>query len=487
MEAAYPCGPEGDPTSSSLRGMPRSHDETFAKPTRRHLDRLAVEKQTSDRVPGLIAGVAREGRLRWHRAVGVADLGHPGLEPDPDTQYDIASNTKTFVAVTIMALRDEGRLSLDDTVEMHIPTSTHPNVTIRELLAHVSGMQREPVTDVWDRLEFPDRVELVDGWNTAERILPPHSVHHYSNLGYAVLGEIIARLDGVDSWFESVQRRILRPLGMRRTSLGRTGLNQAGLYYVPPWTDVPVVEPVLDTGSFSAAGAMSSTLNDLATWGGFVANPVAEVLSPDTLEEMCQPIVTADPDWVQAWGLGFILHRDLDAPGRVWVGHTGAHPGTISGVFTHRPSATTGIVLMNNTGASAPAAFATGIGSYAVTHEPPAPTAWVPGTVVPDALAPLLGQWFSEGVEYVLTVREGRLNAQVRRAPSSAPPSVFEEVGPDVYRTVSGRERGELLRLRRNATGEVVAFNWATYIFTRRPYAFGEWHGHIPPGSGTGR
>lgn len=452
--------------------MPRSHDETFAKPTRRHLDRLSIEKQAADRVPGLIAGVAREGRLRWHRPVGVADLSRPGQEPDPDTQYDIASNTKTFVAVTIMALRDEGKLGLDDTVETHIPGSTHPNVTIRELLGHVSGMQREPVTDVWDRLEFPDRQGLVEGWNTAERILPPHSVHHYSNLGYAVLGEVIARLDGVDSWFTSVQRRILDPLEMRRTSLGRVGPNQAGIYYVPPWTDVPVAEPVLDTGSFSAAGAMSSTLNDLARWGGFVANPVADVLDPDTLEEMCQPLVTADPGWVTAWGLGFILYR---LEGRVWVGHTGAHPGTISGVFTHRASATTGVVLMNNSGASDPAGFATRIGAYAVDHEPPAATPWVPGTVVPQELEPLLGQWFSEGVEFVLSVREGCLNAQVRRAPAATPPSVFEEVGPDLFRTVAGRERGELLRLRRNSDGQVVAFNWATYIFTRQPYAFGQW------------
>lgn len=444
----------------------------FRKATRRHLDTLAVEKQATDRVPGLMAGVARSGRLHWSKGVGSAHLERPGLAPDPDTQFDIASNTKTFVAVATMILRDEGRLSLDDTLDRHVPESTHGGVTIRELLAHVSGMQREPVGDVWDTLEFPDRSELVAGWNAAERILPPHNVHHYSNLCYAMLGEVIARTEGADSWFEVVERRILRPLEMTRTSLGRTGGNQAGAYYVPPWTDVPVVEPELDCLAFSAAGGMSSTLADLATWGGFLADPVAEVLSPDTVEEMCQPIVTADPEWVQAWGLGLILHRH---EGRVWVGHTGAHPGTISGCFTHRASATTSVVLMNHSASTAPAAFAVAAGTYALEQEPPAPEPWTPGTEVPAELEPLLGQWFSEGQEFVLSVREGRLEARVRRAPLTTPPSVFEQVDRDVYRTVSGRERGELLRLRRDGLGNVTAFNWATYVFTREPYAFGAW------------
>lgn len=448
------------------------------KPARRALDRLAVEKQVDDRIPGLMAGVGRSGRLVWSKGVGSADLDRPGEAPDAETQFDIASNTKTFVAVAVMALRDEGRLSLDDTVDRHLPESTHGGVTIRELLAHVSGMQREPVGDVWDTLEFPDRGQLVTGWNAAERILPPHSVHHYSNLGYAILAEVVARLDGVDDWFDSVQRRILDPLGMTRTSLGRKGGNQAGRYYTPPWTDVPAVEPELDPLSFSAAGGMASTLTDLARWGAFVADPVAEVLSPDTLEEMCEPIVTADPTWVQAWGLGFMLMRHED---RTWVGHTGAHPGTISGVFTHRESATTGVVLMNNTGATAPATFATRVAARVVADLPPALEPWAPGDSVPPELEALLGQWFSEGVEFVFSVRQGRLEAQVRRAPTGTPNSVFEAIGDDTYRTVSGRERGERLRVRRDPEGRAVAMNWATYVFTRQPHAFGAWLETPPP------
>src|SRR5580765_985729 len=434
------------------------------------LDALAVGKQVADRVPGLCAGVARRGELAWSAGIGTARLDEPGKPPDDGTQYDIASNTKTFVAVTVLALRDEGKLSLDDTVDVHVPESTHAGVTIRELLAHVSGMQREPVGDVWDTLEFPDRTELVAGWNAAQRILPPHNVHHYSNLCYAMLGEIIGRLDG-GTWFDSVQRRILDPLELRRTSLGKTG-RAAGAYYVPPWTDVPVEEPTLDCLAFAAAGGMSSTLADMATWGGFIANPVAEVLNPDTMEEMCQPVVISQAQWKEAWGLGLILARRDD---RTWVGHTGAHPGTISGCFTHRESATTGVVLMNNSAATAPGTFAVDLGSYAVEHEPPVVEPWVPGTAVPPELVPLLGHWFSEGRLFVLTCRQGRLEARVDGQPSWMGPSEFEQVDADTFRTVKGRERGELLRVRRDASGAVTAFNWATYLFTRQPSAFGEW------------
>ena len=220
---------------------------------------------------------------------------------------------------------------------------------------------------------------------------------------------------------------------MTRTSLGRKGPNQAGRYYTPPWTDVPAVEPELDTLSFSAAGGMCSTLTDLAP-GAPSSRTRSEVLA-DTLEEMCQPIVTADPGWVQAWGLGFILMRHED---RLWVGHTGAHPGTISGVFTHRESATTGVVLMNQTGASAPATFAATVAGRVVDDLPPEPEPWGPGESVPPELEPLLGQWFSEGVEFVFGVRQGRLEAQVRRAPAGTPSSVFEPDGPDA----SARCRG---------------------------------------------
>ncbi|MPZ94024.1 MAG: serine hydrolase [Propionibacteriales bacterium] len=446
--------------------MPGVSDQTD-----RALTHLLQQRQSKDRVPGICAGVVRDGAMLWQQTVGSADIVSPGRPPTDDTQFLIASISKTFTAVLVMALRDEGRLTLDDPVERHIPESKHGGITIRQMLSHVTGMQREPVGDVWDVLRYPDRVGLVDGWNEAERILKPHHRWHYSNLVYSMLGEVVTRLDGRD-WIDSVRARILEPLGMKRTTLGFTGERAVG-YYVPPFTDVPVVEPVLDIAAMASAGGLASTLHDLATWGAFIAEPTDEVLSPDTLEEMCQPQIMADLErWQLAWGLGFMLVRADD---RIFVGHTGGMPGHITGLFVQRKARTAGITLMNATSAPDPAELAVELATYVLDNEPATPEAWTPGTTVPAELDGALGRWYSEGAAFDFAVRAGRLEARGEKLPAHKPPSVFVKVGDDLYRTESGRETGELLRLTRDETGTVVKMNWATYVVTREPYAFGEW------------
>ena len=437
----------------------------------RRLQRILGGKQRADRVTGMAAGVAQAGRLRWSSGVGSVDLAAPEVVPDDDTQFLIASNTKVFTAVLVMALRDAGRLDLDDDVARHVPESRHSGVTIRQLLSHVSGMQREPVGDVWDTLVYPDAGQLVEGWNAADRILKPHHKWHYSNLSFSVLGEIVARLDG-RSWAESLQARILDPLELRRTTVGFADRHAVG-YYVPPYTDVPVVEPVVDIAAMAPAGALASTVRDLATWGSFLADPVPEVLSPDTVEEMCQPQIMADLEtWRLAWGLGVSLRRDGE---RIWVGHTGGMPGHISGLFVQRAASVVGIALMSSSPAPDPAAVAVELGSVVLDHEPADVEPWRPGSSVPPEYVDLLGRWFSEGSSFTFSVRRGRLEARLDAAPESTPPSVFAAASPHVYRTESGRETGELLRVNRDGSGAVSHLSWATYRFTREPMAFGEW------------
>jgi len=223
----------------------------------------------------------------------------------------------------------------------------------------------------------------------------------------------------------------------------------------------------------AAAGALASTVGDMAIWGSFLADPSEEVLSKDTLEEMCQPQIMADLEkWQQAWGLGLMLLRDKD---RVWVGHTGGMPGHITGVLVQRQSKTVGIVMMNSTAAPDPAALAVELGGYVIDNEPADPEPWRPGTEIPAELEGILGQWFSEGRPITFAVREGHLEARVDGAPDWMPPSVFVKIADDLYRTESGRETGEMLRVTRDDSSAVVRLNWATYRFTREPFAFGEW------------
>jgi CubicO group peptidase (beta-lactamase class C family) len=438
--------------------------------TARSLHRIALGKQREGRVPGLYAAVCRGGERLWGEGIGRADVSGE-QPPGPDDQFLIASNTKTFIAVMVMQLRDEGRLSLDDLLGDHVPEVSHP-ITIRQCLAHVSGMAREPLGDVWETLENPTAKELRRDFDDVERVLRPHQHWHYSNVVYAMLGQLIEELDG-RSWEESLRARLLEPLGMRRTSNGFDDGPHVTGYYVPPYDDVPRPEPVMDLKGLAPCGGLASTANDLATWSAFVADP-GDLLSADTLEEMCQPQILLNPEsWNAAMGLGFFLIRS--PTGRTYVGHTGGMPGHITGVFTHRESGTGGIVLMNNTAPPAPDAFAVELVEHVLEHDPVEEEPWQPGTSVPDELRPILGRWFSEGQPFVFWVEQGELRARIDKpAAANLAPSRFVRIEDDVYRDVSGRERGELLRVTRDADGSVSKLNWATYLFTREPIAFGE-------------
>ena len=103
----------------------------------------------------------------------------------------------------------------------------------------------------------------------------------------------------------------------------------------------------------------------------------------------------------------------------------------------------------------------------------PAPEPWAPGEPPPEEILPVLGRWWSEGAETIFSWRKGRLEARLASAPAGREPSVFESEGEDRFRTVSGRERGEVLRVVRDADGAVTKLYWATYPFTRAPEIFG--------------
>ena len=448
-----------------MRDMPALLDTTT-----RSLHRIALKKQRDGRVPGLYAAVCRGGEQLWGEGIGRADLAGERT-PGPDDQYLIASNTKTFIAVMVMQLRDEGRLSLDDLLGDHVPEVSHP-ITIRQCLAHVSGMAREPLGDVWETLENPTAKELRRDFDDVERVLRPHQHWHYSNVVYAMLGQLIEELDG-RAWEESLRTRLLQPLEMRRTSNGFDDGPHVTGYYVPPYDDVPRPEPVMDLKGLAPCGGLASTAGDLAKWSAFVADP-GDLLSADTIEEMCQPQILLTTDsWNAAMGLGLFLIRT--PTGRTYVGHTGGMPGHITGVFTDRESGTGGIVLMNNTAPPPPDAFAIELADHVVEHDPVDADPWQPGTSVPDELRAILGRWFSEGQPFVFWVEQGELRARIDKPGAEKfQASRFERVSDDVYRDVSGRERGETLRVTRNADGSVTKLNWATYLFTREPIAFGE-------------
>ncbi len=442
--------------------MPALKHETLAAELRRQIG----DAQATQRAPSVAAAVVRDGEVIWADAVGIADAD--GTAATPDHQYRIGSITKSFTAAAVMQLREAGHLDLEDRLDAHLPGVTHGELTIRRLLSHASGLQREIPGDVWETLQFPSGEELVGLLPEAERVLGPGEWFHYSNLAFSLLGEVVARRSGIP-YEQYVTERIINALGLRRTSFERDE-PAATPYFVDPYADVLHVEPVLEkTGSVAAAGSLWSTARDLCGWAAFLAEPKEGVLSRASIDAMTAVQVMVNNErWDFGYGLGLQLARVED---RVFVGHSGGMPGFLSNVSVARKEKI-GAVVFANSSNFVPEDIARKLVSTTIEQLPVEPEPWSPGPAPPPELERVLGRWWSEGAEFVFRFRDGNLEARWVEAPEWADWSIFEPLGDDRFRTLQGRERGELLRIVRDEQGVPVRLYWATYPFTRAPETF---------------
>lgn len=446
------------------------------------LDRAVRRVQADARVPALSVALHRADRDLWTCTVGTS--GNPDATLSADSRFRIGSVTKTFTAVLVMQARDEGLLDLDDPVSVHLDVPMHGELTLRRLLSHTAGLQREPYGDVWDTLLAPDVDAMLADLRRVERVLPLNRRFHYSNLGVALLGQLVARLRG-GTWAEVLTDKILEPLGLAATAPD-AGTRAVTGYLVDAYSDAVRPEPRLDLAAVAPAAQLWSTAGDMARWAAFLADPAAVdpgavVLPAATVDEMRWPLTTTDEYlWSTGFGLGLILVPQTGGGERVMhVGHDGAMPGFLAGVYGRRggpgtPAALGCAVLASSGTAAEINDLPHELLRLAVELDPAEIRAWSAGQPAPEAYRSILGPWWSEGFGHVFSWHDGALQARGADAPPGRPPSVFEPLPdrPDVLRTVSGREAGELLRLTRDQDGTVVRMHWATYRFTRRLETF---------------
>jgi CubicO group peptidase (beta-lactamase class C family) len=431
------------------------------------LSRLVREAQANERIPSFSAAAVGHGDVVWQEARGLADVENE-TEATTDTQYRVGSITKTFTAAAIMQLRDAGDLDLDDRLELHVPDASHGAPTLRGLLGHLSGLQREMPGYVWETLQFPDRAGLVSGLAEAKQVLPPGARWHYSNLAFALLGEVVARRSGLE-YMDYVGERLLEPLQLTRTTFEQTQ-PAANAYFVDPYADRVQPEQNVITGAFAPAGSLWSTTADLARWGMVLVEGAEGVLRKETVEEMRRFQSMADlEEWKLGWGLGLMLVREGD---RILVGHLGSMPGFLAGLAISPKERSGAVVLVNSGSGVKMDELTRKLAVAAADAYPPEPDAWRPDGSVPGGLEPLLGRWWSEGSELVISYRGGRLELRSADAPAEAPPTVFAPDGADRFRGVSGPEEGEPLEVIRRDDGSVEKLYWATYAMTRTPRSF---------------
>ena len=306
-------------------------------------------------VPCVAYGLLRDGVLV--HATGLCEDGP--LPSATERPFRIASMSKSFTAATVLALRDDGVLGLDDPVAEHLPwaaTIDRPlggaRLTIRHLLTMTAGL---PTDDPWgDRQESLPLAAFDELVAAGLSFCRPAGIEfEYSNLGYALLGRVISQVTGAD-FRDVVAQRLLEPLGMTRTTYDVERTHDRVIGHAPRAHGL-VQQPETGSGAFSPMGGLWSTIDDLSRWVG--ALMAAEASPGSSLREMQRAQVlarleTGTPEKPHSpvavsYGMGLMVSEDAER-GR-FVHHSGGYPGYGSHMRWHPVTGWALIALGNRT------------------------------------------------------------------------------------------------------------------------------------------
>ncbi len=338
------------------------------------------EARTTLHAPGLSWGVVVDGEVVAAGGSGVAQVGDT-TPVNEDTVFRIASMTKSFTALAILALRDEGTLSLDDPAgkylpalaAMPLPTRDAPAITIRHLLTHSSGF---PEDNPWGDRQLAQPPGTLTSWVRAG--LPfstsPGTAYEYSNYGFALLGQIVARVSGMP-YRDFVSTRILRPLGMSSTYWDPGDVPSGRRAHGYRWNGASWDEEVpLADGSFGAMGGLLISGRDLGRYIAFMLSAwpprddedrgpvkrssVREMQQGQRLSSFtAKPASPSAPMTASTRAYAYGLASTSDCSYRFLVSHGGGLPGFGSNM-TWLPEYGVGVYVMANVTYAGPAAAA---------------------------------------------------------------------------------------------------------------------------------
>ena len=334
------------------------------------IEKLFKSFMERSQTPGAVLGVIIDGELVWVKAAGVREK--TGNAPvTPDTVFRIASMTKSFTAMAILKLREDGKLSLEDPASKYIPelaglpypTSDSQVLTIRHLLTHSEGF---PEDNPWGDRQLAQTDETMRAWlkSGIPFSTSPGTAFEYSNYGFALLGQIVAKASG-RPYADYVRDNILKPLGMNSSTFEMTSVPREHIalgYRREDNNWKP--EPILAHGSFGAMGGLWTSAPDLARYVAFLMSafpPRDETehgpIKRGSAREMQQawrpspasafrPTVDAPLQLgVSAYGYGLGVSQDCRF-GHV-VGHGGGLPGYGS-LMRWLPDYGVGLIGMSN-------------------------------------------------------------------------------------------------------------------------------------------
>ncbi|MGE5815238.1 MAG: serine hydrolase domain-containing protein [Acidobacteriota bacterium] len=236
------------------------------------VDRLFASWVGRMHMPGAAMGIILDGQLAWVKTAGVTDIAAK-TAVTPDSVFRIASMTKSFTALAILKLRDEGKLSLDDPVSKYVPelaglrypTTDSPVLTIRHLLTHSEGF---PEDNPWGDRQLAQPQSTMSAWmkNGIPFSTVPGTAFEYSNYGFAILGQVVERVSK-QSYDVYLARNILSPLQLKATTLHLENVLAERRANGYRWEDDQwTPEPALPHGTYGAMGGLWTSLHDLASY-----------------------------------------------------------------------------------------------------------------------------------------------------------------------------------------------------------------------------
>ena len=329
------------------------------------IDKLVEKSIAAFRVPGIALGIVKDGQLVYARGYGVRSL-KSGKPVDANTLFGIASNSKAFTTAALAILVDAGKLNWDDRVIDYIPefrtysAYVTEDFTIRDLLTHRSGMG----LGAGDLMLFPDSSdftlqELIHTIRYFKQTSPFRSKFDYDNRLYIVAGEIVHRVAG-RSWEDFVEKKIMRPLGMKQSAASFDRLkDKSNVIDAHAAVDekIRVISRHKMQPGENAAGGIYANINDLSKWvlaqlnGGKYGSKLGKYLfSAKAQHEMwaAQTILPVGKNsyrtHFRAYGLGWFLS---DVNGYKQVRHTGGLEGMVTEI-TLLPELHLGIIVLTN-------------------------------------------------------------------------------------------------------------------------------------------
>jgi D-alanyl-D-alanine carboxypeptidase len=309
------------------------------------VDEIVNSEILTDDIPSVAVAVLENGRLLHAGAYGLERV-NPETVAKVSTAYLLDSLTKQFTATGIMLLVQEGKLKLDEPIKAYVPYApkSWDKVTLRHLLNHTSGLPRDPkwgYPSIKEQTNHPDRV-LKHSILNQPLIFEPGDKYRYSNAGYVALGAILEKVSG-ESYVAFLQNHIFQPLDMSSTTIDYRGgalvPGARGYDYDSTknrWT------PHDESYQPLAAGAIQSTVGDLAKWDAALRS--TKFLSEASKKQMWTSGTLNDKTPIN-YGLGWAITRLDNKQNVVW--HNGGGWGFDSAFFRFLDAGVTVVVLTN--------------------------------------------------------------------------------------------------------------------------------------------